>query len=150
MTQTKPCRYCGHGVARNAQRCPGCDGKRPFPQSRLVAFLITVSLFGLLFASIIAYGEADHPSKLGNGSAERIDSQFSAWDGSHSGLVAAVQESMYAPDSFEHVKTIHRDEGDHLLLQMTFRGKNQMGGVSTKDVQAKADFKGNVLELRDF
>lgn len=51
--KTKPCRYCGHEVAKNTKRCPACGGKWPHPANASSASgcaLLTV----LIFAGIVA------------------------------------------------------------------------------------------------
>lgn len=79
--------------------------------------------------------------------ADRIKSQFSAWDGSHRALVSAVKEQMNDPGSFEHVETRYVDKSDHLLVIMRFRGRNGFGGVVTQTVSAKIDMSGNIIHL---
>lgn len=78
---------------------------------------------------------------------EQIKEHFSAWDGSHQGLTAYVKRHMNDPDSFEHDETRYSDEGDYLLIHMTFRGKNAFGGVVRNSVTAEVDLSGNVLEV---
>ena len=66
-----------------------------------------------------------------------IESCFSAWDGSHLNLASYVKDNMNDPDSYEHDKTVYWDRKDHLIVSMTFRGKNAFGGVVKNTVQAK-------------
>ncbi|MCA9137274.1 MAG: hypothetical protein KDB00_10955 [Planctomycetales bacterium] len=58
--------------------------------------------------------------------------QFSAWDGSHAGVVESVKSQMHDPRSFEHVETIYWDMNTRIKVQMTFRGKNGFGGTVTQ------------------
>jgi hypothetical protein len=80
---------------------------------------------------------------------ERIEAQFSAWDGAHRNLTKVIKASMNDPDSFKHVKTVYWDMGDHLVVQETFRGKNAFGGVVMNTVKAKVGLNGTVLEIID-
>jgi hypothetical protein len=80
-----------------------------------------------------------------NSRQEQIEKQFSAWDGSHYGLVKYVKNMMHNPKSFEHVETRYGDKGDHLVLKMVFRGTNQFNAIVTQTCYAKADLKGNIL-----
>jgi len=78
---------------------------------------------------------------------KKIESQFSAWDGSHRNLERVIKESMNDPDSYEHVKTVYWDRGDHLIVKTTFRGKNAFGGVVKNSVTAKVSLDGQVLQI---
>lgn len=80
---------------------------------------------------------------------ESIDSQFSAWDGSHRNLERVIQKSMNDPDSYDHVETVYWDRGDHLIVRTTFRGKNAFGGVVKNSVKAKVSLDGKVLQILD-
>jgi len=72
---------------------------------------------------------------------------FSAWDGSHIKLTEVIKESMNNPDSYEHVETVYFDQGDHLIVNQTFRGKNAFGGTVKNTVKAKVSIDGEVLEI---
>lgn len=76
-----------------------------------------------------------------------IETQFSAWDGSHRNLTKAIKESMNDPDSYEHVETTYTDNGDHLIVLTKFRGKNGFGGTVLNAVKAKVSIEGDVLKI---
>ena len=78
---------------------------------------------------------------------KRIESQFSAWDGSHRNLERVVKKAMNDPESYKHVETVYWDMGSYLIVRTTFRGKNVFGGVVKNSVKAKVDLDGNVLEI---
>lgn len=40
---------------------------------------------------------------------KKIESQFSAWDGSHRNLERIIKEAMNDPDSYDHVETVYWD-----------------------------------------
>ena len=80
---------------------------------------------------------------------ERIERQFSAWDGSHRNLEKTIKKSMNDPDSYDHAETIYWDNGDHLIVKTTFRGKNAFGGVVKNFVKAKVSLDGNILQILD-
>ena len=90
----------------------------------------------------------DYLEKKAAARKERIEKGFSSlWDGSHRELTKVIKGSMNDPGSYEHVKTVYWDMGDHLVVRTTFRGKNAFGGVVSNWVKAKADLDGNVLEV---
>jgi uncharacterized membrane protein len=78
---------------------------------------------------------------------KRIEKQFSAWDGSHRNFARTIKEAMHDPDSYEHVKTVYWDKGDHLIVQTTYRGKNVYGAIVKNSVRAKIDFDGQIIEI---
>lgn len=80
---------------------------------------------------------------------ELIDKQFSPYDGSHRGLTRLLKENMNDPDSYEHVQTRFRDEGDNILVITKYRGNNAFGGKVLNDITARVDINGNVIEILD-
>ena len=76
-----------------------------------------------------------------------IDAQFSSWDGSHRGIVAAVKENMNDPGSFEHVSTQRWIEGDNMRIKMVFRGTNAFGAKVMQTAIAKVTVGGQITEL---
>ncbi len=79
---------------------------------------------------------------------DKIERQFSAWDGSHQNLVRVVKEAMHDPDSFDHLKTVYWDKGDKLVVKMDFRGKNTFGALVKNTVYAETDLEGNILSIQ--
>jgi len=78
---------------------------------------------------------------------QQVESEFSAWDGSHRGLTGYLKESMNDPESYEHVKTTYRDMGDYLIIFTTVRGKNAFGAKILQKFVAKVGLDGEVLEV---
>ena len=76
-----------------------------------------------------------------------IESQLSGWDGSHKGLNRLIKRKMNDPNSFEHIRTTYRDEGDLIFITTTFTGKNAFGGRVKNSLSARVDFNGNVVEI---
>ena len=86
-------------------------------------------------------------SSAGKTREERIERQFSIWNGSHRNLTKLIKESMNDPSSYKHVETRYADKGEHLIVVTTFRGKNSFGGVVKNSVTAKVDLDGNVISI---
>lgn len=76
-----------------------------------------------------------------------IESQFSGWDGEHRRLSKHIEKNLKNPDSYEHVKTLYVDKGDHLLLETTYRGTNSFGAIVTNKAYAKSSIDGSQLTL---
>lgn len=80
---------------------------------------------------------------------KRIDSLFSAWDGSLYDLERVIKDSMNDPDSYDHDKTVYWDMGSYLVVKTTFRGKNAFGGMVKNYIKAKVSLDGKVLQIID-
>jgi len=78
---------------------------------------------------------------------ENIEKQFSAWDGSHPKLSRMIEENCRNPDSYEHIETRFRDDGNSIFVITKYRAENGFGGMTIGTVSARVDFEGNVLEI---
>lgn len=78
---------------------------------------------------------------------EKLEKQFSKWNGSHRNLEEIIKKSMNDPSSFEHVETKYWEQGDHIVVLTTFRGKNAFGGVVTNSIKAKVSLERKILEI---
>jgi hypothetical protein len=76
-----------------------------------------------------------------------ISKQFSGWDGSHRNLEKFIKSTMNDPDSFQHEKTTYINNGDHLIVNTIFRGKNAFGALVLDKVTAKVSIKGKILSI---
>jgi hypothetical protein len=79
---------------------------------------------------------------------EKVEAQFSAYDGSHPAVERAIKTRMNDPDSYEHVTTRFKDEGTYILVYTQFRGKNAFNAKVMSVATAKVDFSGNVVDLQ--
>jgi hypothetical protein len=79
---------------------------------------------------------------------EKIQEQFSKWDGSHRALVRVIKKHMNDPDSFEHIETKYKKNKKSITVWMKYRGKNAYGGKVIDYTQAELDFDGNLLKIK--
>lgn len=80
---------------------------------------------------------------------KQIEKQFSQWDGSHRNLERVIKKAMNDPDSYEHGETVYWDRSDHLVVKITYRGRNAFGGVVRNFVKAKVSLNGQILQILD-
>lgn len=88
---------------------------------------------------------------------EKIERQFSAWDGSHIAVTRRIKEEMNDPKSYEHVKTEYIDcmkvskcgDEDFITVITDFRGKNAFGGVVKNSVLAKVTVEGEIVSFEN-
>lgn len=78
---------------------------------------------------------------------ENIEKQFSGWDGSHPKLSRMIKENCRNPDSYEHIETRFRDNGNSIYVITKYRAQNGFGGMTIGTVSANVDFKGNVINI---
>ena len=98
-------------------------------------------------AEIEVKQKAEEAARIDAARKKRIESGFSAWNGSHIALTRIIKKSMNDPKSFDHVETTYGDMGDYLVVKTTFRGKNTFGGLVVNWITAKCDLDGNVIEV---
>ncbi len=78
---------------------------------------------------------------------DKINAQFSGWDGSHTKLERHIKSLANDPDSYKHVKTQFSDQGDYLIVLTVYRAKNGFGAVVLGSIKAKVDLNGNIIEF---
>lgn len=116
----------------------------------LKKILITI-VIAICVVMFIAYLKSTPVEPLSKEAQRRqlIEKKFDSWDGSHRNLVIYIKENMNDPDSYKHVKTTFYDNGQYLLVQTSFRGKNAFGGVVLNHVRAKVGIDGSIIEILD-
>lgn len=80
---------------------------------------------------------------------ERINKQFSEWDGSHREVEKLVKSNLHDPKSFEHVETTFKVlNADTMFVVMVYRAKNAFGGVVTEQVRANVSTaNGSIIDV---
>jgi hypothetical protein len=91
--------------------------------------------------------ELKKQEELNKNRKENIEKQFSAWDGSHPKLSRMIEEGCRNPDSYEHIETRFRDDGNSIFVITKYRAENGFGGMTIGNVTARVDFDGNVIEI---
>ena len=154
MALTK-CKECGKEVSTKAKECPGCGAPVKSSSSvgclTIIAVIFVIGMIGSLFdndkSEKSSRTESTTPKTQEEIREDQLQKQFSAWDGSHTGLTKLIKTAMNDPGSYDHVETVYWDKGDHLVVKTTFRGKNAFGGVVENWVMAKVDLNGNIIEV---
>lgn len=125
------------------QTLPGTDSSRwvAYLPKANISFITNKKTDAITFATFGKGAEAQ-AKKV----PDWIKKQFSTWDGSHHTLEKYIKAQMHNPDSYEHVKTVSRLDGDGLFVTTTFRGTNTFKAVITSSMAAKVDRNGNIIE----
>lgn len=143
------CKECDKKVSDQAEKCPHC-GAAIKKRTGCGTIVVVAILFFIAFGSFISAYESSQPKPVKSPEQlhiEAIGKHFNALDGSHIGLTAAIKSSLNDPKSYEHDKTTYLDKGDHLIVTTTFRAKNEYGGMTTREVVAQTDLRGQVLKI---
>ncbi len=147
------CKECGSEVSAKAASCPHCGAPVKTERKNYGCGTLLLGLFIIvIFMSIFSTDDAAEPDSKKPKTAEELRKDeigkcFSGWDGSHRNLEKIVKQSMNDPVSYEHEETIYWDKDDHLIVKLTFRGKNAFGGVVRNWVTAKTSLNCDVVEL---
>lgn len=110
------------------------------------AIIIGLFVLFLLFGKKSGNSSTDNTTtNSASHSKSHIESLFSPWNGSLPALVEQTKESMKDPDSFEHIETTYRDDGNGLTVIMKYRGTNGFGAIVTETTSAKVDYNGEII-----
>lgn len=152
------CPECKKQFSHTAAACPNCGFqptgsqrrklKQQAEQGLVFAWIVVGGI--CLFVFLMCSGVFSGPEKTKSAKeqrTERIEKHFSAWDGAHINLQKAIKESLRDPDSYEHISTKYKDNGESLLVETKYRAKNGFGGMNSGRVVALVDLDGNVLEI---
>lgn len=142
------CKGCGKQVHRSAKTCPHCGVSKPGVNAAHGCFGIIA--LAIVFIVIVAANDDRKPQAEKTPAELRQDQiikQFSPFSGEHLSLSRYIKANMKNPDSYEHIKTVYVDNGDYLTVETLYRGTNGFGGVVPGVVKAKADLKGDLLEI---
>lgn len=167
-------RHAGPVVLTDADVVPTSTTPPPLPQSPFVApvrapqrsFALTldtktgtatiiaavlVSLFlGVVVIAALVTLVSKPPGSRGSTSTANGTAGpqgFSAWDGSHYGLVKAIKDKLHDANSFEHVETKFWDKGDHYVVIMKYRATNGFGAKVLNSAKAECDKSGNFIRF---
>jgi len=135
--------------------------KEPTTMTKIIKVMGTIAWGIIIFAFISSFFKSPSLNSLDDTNnltvdtqeeqrLQKIESQFSLWDGSHIGLTKIIKEAMNDPKSYDHIKTSYWDRKDHLIISTTFTGKNSFGGRVKNTVRAKVSLDGKNIEILEW
>ncbi len=101
----------------------------------------------VLFAGFYKDSAIEYFDNLMKKRTKLLEKQFSKRDGSHTNLTKLLKNNLHNPDSYEHVETLYKDEGEYIIVQTRYRAKNVLGGKVLGKVKIKASLTGEILEI---
>lgn len=157
-----PCPECKKLISHTAESCPHCgyvltreEAKKIKKQQETAQLYATWGIAGVACVLLLMcfsgfFAPAPKPARTPEQiRKDRIELQFSPWDGSHRNLTKATKDALRDPGSFEHVKTVYFDRGEFLHVRMEYRARNRLGGMNVGSVTAKIDMDGNIIQVID-
>ena len=79
---------------------------------------------------------------------DKVERQFSSWDGSHRVLARSVKNDLKDPDSYRHISTTYDRFDDHIEVYMTYMARNSLGGMVEKQVKGSFDLDGKIIKMQ--
>jgi len=113
------------------------------------SFLVNRSTQIIEYAAFGRNSASNYLAKSKQERFDKVEAQFSAWNGSHINLTKLIKQNMNDPSSYEHISTNYWDMNDHLVVLTKYRGNNAFGGKVAGYVKAKVDLNGNVIEIME-
>lgn len=141
------CKECSREYSDSVSKCPHCGKAKPAnPASVVIGLIILAALF--FFAKSCCNEISEAPSNSRPKTTEElIQSQFSAWDGSHKKLEDMIKATLNDPDSYEHDATIYTTNKDgSIRVHTQFRAKNAFGGTIRKEAVADFTVQGDYIK----
>src|SRR3989304_3204559 len=115
------CPQCKNNIFDMSNSCPICGFQmtldilteivRKEQQTKkiiLIGIIFVLTIICIL--TILEITKPDVPQADTEARRAQIEKQFSVGDGSHPGLTALIKKSMNDPGSYEHIKTVYKDE----------------------------------------
>ena len=154
MTLSK-CQKCGMLFDSNLIRCPSC-GIDTTDKKNKVIDLIGYTVSGLAIVAFILwliFPPSNDPPSVKTAAEirkEKIERQFSSWDGSHRPTEKIIKEAMHNPASYEHVRTRYEIQHDgNIIVRTTYRGTNAFNAIVINWATLEYDIDGNLIRVID-
>ncbi len=117
----------------------------------VIAGISLFAIFGLTCAVCLDATRDTAQEEPADPTQEKIDAQFSAWDGSHRILVAAVEKTLHDPGSFEHLETRTMKGANYpetFIVSMQYTATNAFGGRVRNTVVCEVDVEtGAIMQV---
>lgn len=145
------CKECGNQISNKAKSCPHCGNTKPEPTKiGCGTIILGLFIFSILYGIFDDHKERSKPVKPKTAEElrqEQLAPAFSAWNGSHINLTNYVKSNLKDPDSYEHIKTTYKDNGETLTIYMRYRAKNSFGGYVVNSAVATAQIDGTLVSV---
>lgn len=155
MSFKNTCKKCKADIPFGENKCPSCGAKQiPLYVSILVWILLVIGAYSFFsWWEDNTWNEVKAPLTI----EQKIEKQFSPWDGSHVQLKKYVIETLKDPKSFEHIETTFTpkpltDEtgNEYITVNMQYRAKNSFWGYVVETYKAFFDIEGGPVRIEEW
>lgn len=154
MSFKNTCKKCKADVPFGENKCPSCGTKQ------VPVYLSVIVVIWLFFSvwAFLSWGDNNEPNiKVPLTIEEKVEQQFSAWDGSHIKLAQYVKETLKDPKSYEHIETTFtptpltdENKNQYITVNMQYRAKNSFWGYMVEIYKAFFDVEGNPVRIEEW
>lgn len=154
MDKTRKCYKCKKEISYREKKCPWCNATQVSP---ILWFVVLAVLIVSIFTMFQWSNKAETTIKPILTIEQKIEKQFTAWDGSHIKLKQYIKDQLKDPKSFEHIKTtytptplIGTDGSQYITVNMEYRAKNSFWGYLVDTYKAYFDIEGNPFNIGEW
>lgn len=160
------CHECKNKISSKAKVCPHC-GVKPKPKTSLVTWAVLIIILIVAGNGVVNYEpptaaqrqamaeraekerqEKNKPKPAEQLRQEKIEESFSRWSGAQIYLEKYIKDDLKDPESYEHIETTYRDNGETLTVKMRYRAKNSFGGYVVSQAVAETKIDGTLLSVK--
>lgn len=153
MIKTRKCYKCKKEISYNEKQCPWCNATQINP-------ILGVIIFSVLVVIIFFTMTSDNTSQKWSDAIkvttieEKIEKQFTSWDGSHIQLKKYIKNNLKDPNSFEHIKTTYTptpitdiEGNEYITVNMEYRAKNSFWWYIVETYKAFYSIEGLPIKI---
>lgn len=154
-TPTVICSGCTNRIPVDSKKCPVCGQSwrkshgpilKPFTVLVLFAVILVSGVFvvnGLLHVEPSV--DTESPEELAR--RKKVAELTRGWERTGPVLETHIKGRMHDPDSFEHIETSYRDNGDRIIVSTTFRAKDRQGETQIVVAVGHISLDGHILYM---
>lgn len=155
MIKTRKCYKCKKEISFNEKKCPWCNATQlnPILGFSILSILLIIISFSLFWGA----SEKENNIKKEMTIKEKIEKQFTSWDGSHIQLKKHIKNNLKDPNSFEHIKTTFTPEplkdidgNEYISVTMEYRAKNSFWWYVVEKYKAFYSIEGLSIKVENW
>lgn len=123
--------------------------KQKTPWKILLFFAVGVVGFSMILTAVNGDKIATPKKTPEETRLQKIEKQFSKWDGSHELLATYLKESLKDPDSYEHIETRYVVKNDTLHVVTAIKATNSFGAKIKTTYAGIFTLEGRFIDVKE-